>query len=306
MARCAVCTEKVVLPSKLAIGRRKLRTWSSCAELISLARAGCDFCLLIWQHISCYYTRHFLQYIIRIPSEIKLALKNERNANGLRKTVVSIWIRFKYYPIGDLKKQRLRRAELDFPGDTHDAMAQARSLLDNCLSSHEGCDKPPIFGEVSPSLPRRLLDLSRGCTILIVDVDTWISQGLASAAELSQYCTLSYRWGSTAHDCTLKAPFSTQIELALDSMPQTFKDAISTARALNMRFLWIDALCIVQPSACGDNTDWNTEGPRMGTIYHGAVFTIAATCASSTDDGFLAKVGATWSWLSHVTSIRAQ
>ncbi|KAH7371554.1 heterokaryon incompatibility protein-domain-containing protein, partial [Pyrenochaeta sp. MPI-SDFR-AT-0127] len=105
------------------------------------------------------------------------------------------------------------------------------------------------------------------------------------------YCTLSYRWGPDTHDCILKAPFSGQIDLTFDQMPQTFKDAITTTRALGVRFLWIDALCIVQSSAYGDDADWNAEGSRMGIIYQGAICTIAATCARSADDGFLSKTG---------------
>jgi hypothetical protein len=37
--------------------------------------------------------------------------------------------------------------------------------------------------------------------------------------------------------------------------------------------------------------DWRMEGPRMGVIYEHSMFTIAATCANSSDDGFLSKVG---------------
>lgn len=74
-------------------------------------------------------------------------------------------------------------------------------------------------------------------------------------------------------------------------MAQTFQDAIVAARALGVRFLWIDALCIVQPAASGDDTDWRVEGPRMGVIYEHSMFVIAATCASGADNGFLDKVG---------------
>ncbi|PMD22407.1 hypothetical protein NA56DRAFT_570691, partial [Hyaloscypha hepaticicola] len=59
-------------------------------------------------------------------------------------------------------------------------------------------------------------------------------------------------------------------------MPHTFRDAITVARKLGIRFLWIDALCIVQPSY-GDNTEWLEEGSRMGIIYENAICTIAAT-----------------------------
>jgi hypothetical protein len=74
-------------------------------------------------------------------------------------------------------------------------------------------------------------------------------------------------------------------------MPQTFKDAIIVARALDTRFLWIDALCIVQGSVHGDYTDWKAEGPRMNVVYQNSRFTIAATCSGHPTDGFLSKSG---------------
>jgi hypothetical protein len=64
-----------------------------------------------------------------------------------------------------------------------------------------------------------------------------------------------------------------------------------TTRGLDYRFLWVNALCIIQPKASGDSTDWEIEGPRMGLIYQNVVCTIAATCAENADEGFLSTVG---------------
>ncbi|KAK8047496.1 hypothetical protein PG996_015560 [Apiospora saccharicola] len=44
------------------------------------------------------------------------------------------------------------------------------------------------------------------------------------------------------------------------------------ARALSVRFLWIDALCIIQD----DEDDWSQEAQKMGTYYGNAWLTIAA------------------------------
>lgn len=89
----------------------------------------------------------------------------------------------------------------------------------------------------------------------------------------------------------LRTEFAGERESSLESLPQTFKDAIIIARALGIRFIWIDAMCIIQPSAHGDFTDWNVEGPRMWLIYQNAICNIAATCSSDPNDGFLSRVG---------------
>lgn len=291
MTRCAICTANVILPSG-KVSMKTLRTWSSYAELDSLARAGCDLCMLIRQH--CYYFWGPGSDQEPQTDECKIYLMGMFDPPTTRRCLLYLMLegRLDRILISRIvyEEENLRRVRFPPPSDLNDVQGLARSLLQDCCSSHKDCEKPPLSGKENPTLPRRLLDLSHGSTIKLIDVANQLFEGSATTAELSRYCTLSYRWGSAAHDCILGAPFSRMIELVLDSLPQTFKDAILIARALDVRFLWIDALCIVQPSVYGDDTDWKAEGSRMGAIYRGALCTIAATCAES-DDGFLSKVG---------------
>jgi hypothetical protein len=66
-------------------------------------------------------------------------------------------------------------------------------------------------------------------------------------------------------------------------LPKTFSDAIKTTRALGIRYLWIDSLCIVQ----GRNGDFNEEASHMETVFSSAYCVIAATRATGQRDGFL-------------------
>jgi hypothetical protein len=66
-------------------------------------------------------------------------------------------------------------------------------------------------------------------------------------------------------------------------LPQTFQDAIIITRALSVQYLWIDSICIIQD----DRNDWETESRLMEQLYSCAYVTIAASCASGTEDGFL-------------------
>ena len=67
------------------------------------------------------------------------------------------------------------------------------------------------------------------------------------------------------------------------TLPQTFKDAIETTRNLGFRYLWIDALCIIQDS----DEDKAKEISKMGDIYNNATLTIAVVGASKVAEGFL-------------------
>ena len=54
-------------------------------------------------------------------------------------------------------------------------------------------------------------------------------------------------------------PFTTQISsykdrlqgFTLDELPKTIRDAVVTTRMLDLQFLWVDTLCIIQ----GDSSD---------------------------------------------------
>jgi hypothetical protein len=74
----------------------------------------------------------------------------------------------------------------------------------------------------------------------------------------------------------MNANFSEFIEaIDMAELPKTFRDAIIIARRLDVRYLWIDSLCIIQD--CID--DWAKESITMGDVYKNALCNIAATAA---------------------------
>ena len=92
--------------------------------------------------------------------------------------------------------------------------------------------------------------------------------------------------GVANHGRTTKANIKDmQSGIPLEKLPQNFQDAIFTVRKLQLRFLWIDALCIIQD----DLVDWAREAGRMNDVYGSAYLTIAATSAVSSTGGFLKR-----------------
>ncbi|GME38379.1 het-domain-containing protein [Neofusicoccum parvum] len=90
------------------------------------------------------------------------------------------------------------------------------------------------------------------------------------------------KWGphrSPAASSATKAARLVSIPLA--SMPQTFRDAVTVTRKLNIRYLWIDSLCIIQDS----HADWEAEAARMADVYRNAHLTVAASHSSDSTGG---------------------
>lgn len=71
--------------------------------------------------------------------------------------------------------------------------------------------------------------------------------------------------------------------LEIPASAKTIHDAIRVTRELHLRYLSIDALCIIQDS----EDDMKKELVRMPSIYKGSYVTISAASAKSSSTGFL-------------------
>lgn len=64
-----------------------------------------------------------------------------------------------------------------------------------------------------------------------------------------------------------------------NELPNLFQHALDFTHKLDVEYLWIDSLCIIQD----DETDWNLESTKMAGIYENAKLTLAASCAINSD-----------------------
>jgi hypothetical protein len=63
----------------------------------------------------------------------------------------------------------------------------------------------------------------------------------------------------------------------LSELPRIFRDVVEVARYLDIRYLWIDALYIIQ----GADGDWASESGKIAEYYEQAMLTIIATKQAS-------------------------
>jgi hypothetical protein len=61
-------------------------------------------------------------------------------------------------------------------------------------------------------------------------------------------------------------------EIPSCELRRLFKDAVAIMKGFGYRYLWIDALCIIQ----GDDSDWLDQSAKMAGIYENARYTVAA------------------------------
>ncbi|KZL73872.1 heterokaryon incompatibility protein, partial [Colletotrichum tofieldiae] len=126
-------------------------------------------------------------------------------------------------------------------------------------------------------LPKRLIDTRPGYPMRLR-----ASKDVENCQEGVRYATLSYCWGASLPVRTTKdteMDFSTIIQESL--LPKTFRHAIRLVRSLEIPYIWIDSLCIVQD----DPLEWQSEASYMEDYYSGSTLTVAATDALDSNGG---------------------
>ncbi|CAG8962214.1 hypothetical protein HYFRA_00005267 [Hymenoscyphus fraxineus] len=142
-----------------------------------------------------------------------------------------------------------------------------------CNDNHEYCSQTG-----PPPLPTRVVDIGEGAEPA--------PRLLVTNKKHGYYTTLSYIWGGPISKRTTMSCFESYCNsIPLETLPKSFRDAARITKALGIRYLWIDALCIIQDS----KEDWENECPQMCSIYQNSYITIAAPSSPSAEAGFLQR-----------------
>ena len=151
-----------------------------------------------------------------------------------------------------------------------ESVQQAQSWLHQCTSSHKICSA--IVGNSGTFVPERLVQILSGpgpsLALRVAHTREW------KRRPVRPYATLSHCWGRKVQ-CRLLRANVDQYSRALPAgeLSSLFRDAISVAQQLGIRYLWIDSLCIIQDS----RQDWVEQSAQMGMIYKNGLINIAAT-----------------------------
>ncbi|KAM6516502.1 hypothetical protein FALCPG4_014685 [Fusarium falciforme] len=92
------------------------------------------------------------------------------------------------------------------------------------------------------------------------------------------------------HFCTFRSNLDNHKKgIELNKLPATFRDAVVVTRALRLRYLWVDSICIVQ----GPDGDFNQEAKRMEQVFSAAHCVIAASSSTGQFESFLSPKSTT-------------
>ncbi|KAH8699355.1 hypothetical protein GQ44DRAFT_693949 [Phaeosphaeriaceae sp. PMI808] len=161
-----------------------------------------------------------------------------------------------------------------------------RNWLRECDSRHvnpmckRNDDKSPkSIGAASAGFPRLLLDLDYPGNSVIRLINT-----TGSALGPIEWIALDFVWGRGPYYSTTLANLDKHLTgIELDLLPATFADAVLVTRALGVRYLWIDSICMVQD----DIGVLQEDLKRVEDVYSNAWCVLAASSATSPSAGLL-------------------
>lgn len=152
--------------------------------------------------------------------------------------------------------------------NTASVFAKLEAWILQC-NQHHKCAPEQTF------LPTRVLDLK-------YTEEQQKIQLIETHGIRGRYTTLSHCWGRSQPIRTTSSTLvSHQKGILFSRLPKTFRDAVIISRALNIRYLWIDCLCIIQ----GDRNDWERESSKMCDVYSNSWLTISASTSTGADSG---------------------
>lgn len=147
---------------------------------------------------------------------------------------------------------------------------QIRRWLELCWRTHTGtCRNEDLVRGERPER-MRVIDIKNS---MIADFNSSMT-----------YVTLSYCWGKDQRCKLLKSNIKDWMKpkgLPIEKMHKTIRDAITLAQELGIRYLWVDALCIVQD----DKSVQADQISQMHRVYTSSWFTIMATEGADCDAG---------------------
>lgn len=131
------------------------------------------------------------------------------------------------------------------------ASAIFNACLRSCIGSLACGSKDEVL------LPARIIDIG-------TERDETLRLCVTSSETRGKYVALAYCWGQSNSFVTTSTNFELlQYGFPLKSLPGTLRDAVELTRKLGLRYLRVDALCIIQGDDDVAQADWALCTPTL-------------------------------------------
>jgi hypothetical protein len=287
-------------------GEYKLSRYDTSFKLPGLTHAieheqKCTFCSLLVSASKVVTTKEQFDHIAKDAQPVEISCYNPFSKNhGDRwvlyarfcsdeQAAVGDWdvvvLRFVLHAsssslIGDpFIKEALQKAGRSTIAPMQIDPALIPSWLQKCKEEHVGCRvkaRDPKFNTVAPNALLRVIDVQKDEIVI--------------APKSCAYIALSYVWGGIdgylSRKCNKSRDLLTEDEIIpfrRNRLPKTIHDAIRVTEMIGERYLWVDALCIVQD----DDVEKARTIAVMNNIYRNALLTVAAADGKDADVGLV-------------------
>ncbi|KAI1453023.1 heterokaryon incompatibility protein-domain-containing protein [Annulohypoxylon moriforme] len=262
------------------------------AELEAGAQRECWWCIRIITHIQSNI-QSLVDYLRRRPVDVACATESRSSFDfqsfaGMEKPYYETWQSCVSFKIDDKRgilsncyfmgRERERDHIPYVVSDNTDSQQTWNYItdrLENCENNHKLCQ------QLASYLPSRLIEIEKYEGKLHFRLILTSEAGFRG-----RYITLSHRWGTEAIlSLTLQELHKFMVQIPQQNLPQKYIDAAVVALRLEIRYLWVDSLCIIQDS----DDDWDRESGVMDLIYRNAYCNLAATSATTSSEGLFYK-----------------
>ncbi|KAF9878233.1 hypothetical protein CkaCkLH20_04271 [Colletotrichum karsti] len=248
------------------------------AALALSANKGCNFCQFLLDALQNHpdpspIQENWLWQQFGYDSKVSLRIERKPWRQGYKMRIMcgesASTVKLDYVS-RQINEAVANTAPSDVGGTGSDrSFAIANAWLRGCQDDHPSCYHPTELGQ----LPTRVIDVGSESSPPYLYL---------TARERIPYAALSYCWGGQGNTRLLSTNADEyRTRLPSESLPRTISEAIEITRRMGVRYLWVDALCIMQDST----SDLEQELSRMGDIYFNAWLTIAAKDSAESSQG---------------------
>ncbi|RKL28176.1 hypothetical protein BFJ72_g12636 [Fusarium proliferatum] len=191
---------------------------------------------------------------------------------------------FAFVPDDDLSHEFVEALPFNLHPGSAESFTSIKEQFDRCRRHHTKCRKRARENQQNLAIPKRLLDVGQLGDPVI---------GLLEASDDARvsFAIGSYVWGNGLKKNAIQRAQTTKENIGyrmasgieVTGLPKSIQDLIEVTRQIGLRYLWLDALCIVQD----DTDDAKHQFNSIAEFYKQADILISAASASDCGEGFL-------------------